>query len=248
MFELVHAERAELPVAHACRILGVSKSGYYRWLNAPPPTSTGKAQNGARPSPSRSRVADTTTRFRAADWRWEDTPVLGSLGPRPEDTGCRTLPRGCKSCLGCTPRRSRTIDSGCPGKRIHRHRASRARLPRLGRNHFLVSPHPCGERTRDPCRKRRHCRNRHRKHRQPSPLLALHPEDRSFALGAQAPETYPKWSRHHASRCRPRRTNMLAPGKRWVNTLGTYHNTSIETTPRSPDKELISYGRCRVAG
>ena len=39
MFELVHAEREELSVAQACRTLGVSRSGYYRWLNAPPPSA-----------------------------------------------------------------------------------------------------------------------------------------------------------------------------------------------------------------
>lgn len=36
MFELVHAERASYPVAFSCRVLGVSRSGYYRWANAGP--------------------------------------------------------------------------------------------------------------------------------------------------------------------------------------------------------------------
>lgn len=36
MFELVHAERAEFPVALSCRVLGVSRSGYYRWRYAKP--------------------------------------------------------------------------------------------------------------------------------------------------------------------------------------------------------------------
>lgn len=38
MFELIHAERATIPVARACRALGVSRSGYYKWLHAEPGT------------------------------------------------------------------------------------------------------------------------------------------------------------------------------------------------------------------
>jgi len=38
VFELVHAERAYYPVAFSCRILGVSRSGYYRWAGAGPST------------------------------------------------------------------------------------------------------------------------------------------------------------------------------------------------------------------
>lgn len=36
MFELIHAERERIPVARACRVLGVSRSGYYQWLSCPP--------------------------------------------------------------------------------------------------------------------------------------------------------------------------------------------------------------------
>jgi putative transposase len=35
VFELIHAERERIPVARACRVLGVSRSGYYQWLNRP---------------------------------------------------------------------------------------------------------------------------------------------------------------------------------------------------------------------
>ena len=45
MFQLIRAEREELPVALACRILGVSRSGYYRWLRAKP---SGQALSDAR--------------------------------------------------------------------------------------------------------------------------------------------------------------------------------------------------------
>lgn len=36
MYELVHAERASFPISFSCRVLGVSRSGYYRWLQAEP--------------------------------------------------------------------------------------------------------------------------------------------------------------------------------------------------------------------
>jgi putative transposase len=36
VFKLVHAERAYYPVAFSCRVLGVSRSGYYRWAGAGP--------------------------------------------------------------------------------------------------------------------------------------------------------------------------------------------------------------------
>ena len=36
MYELIHAERENIPVARACRVLGVSRSGYYQWQHAEP--------------------------------------------------------------------------------------------------------------------------------------------------------------------------------------------------------------------
>jgi len=36
VYELIHAERANIPVARACRVLDVSRSGYYQWLQAEP--------------------------------------------------------------------------------------------------------------------------------------------------------------------------------------------------------------------
>jgi putative transposase len=36
LFRFIDAERAYLPVALLCRMLGVSRSGYYDWKGRPP--------------------------------------------------------------------------------------------------------------------------------------------------------------------------------------------------------------------
>lgn len=36
MYELIHAERANIPVARGCRVLEVARSGYYKWLHTEP--------------------------------------------------------------------------------------------------------------------------------------------------------------------------------------------------------------------
>jgi transposase InsO family protein len=36
VYELIHAERGNIPVARACRVLQVSRSGYYQWLHREP--------------------------------------------------------------------------------------------------------------------------------------------------------------------------------------------------------------------
>jgi putative transposase len=38
VYELIHAERENIPVARSCRVLGVSRSGYYQWQHAEPST------------------------------------------------------------------------------------------------------------------------------------------------------------------------------------------------------------------
>lgn len=40
VFQFIHAEKANFPVAFACNALGVSRSGYYRWVKAPPSQRT----------------------------------------------------------------------------------------------------------------------------------------------------------------------------------------------------------------
>jgi hypothetical protein len=36
VYGLIHAERADIPVARACGALEVSRSGYYQWRHAEP--------------------------------------------------------------------------------------------------------------------------------------------------------------------------------------------------------------------
>ena len=36
MFEFVHAEKANFPIAHLCRMFGVTRQGYYAWRKRPP--------------------------------------------------------------------------------------------------------------------------------------------------------------------------------------------------------------------
>jgi putative transposase len=38
VYELIHAERDNIPVARSCRVLQVARSGYYQWLNREPST------------------------------------------------------------------------------------------------------------------------------------------------------------------------------------------------------------------
>jgi transposase InsO family protein len=38
VYELIHAERENIPVARACRVLRVARSGYYKWLHKEPTT------------------------------------------------------------------------------------------------------------------------------------------------------------------------------------------------------------------
>jgi hypothetical protein len=38
VYQLIHAERANIPVARACRVLGVARGGYYKCLHAEPST------------------------------------------------------------------------------------------------------------------------------------------------------------------------------------------------------------------
>ncbi len=65
IFSLIDAERASYPVAMLCRMLGVSKSGYYAWRDRPPSRRTRRdalLTEKIREIHSRSRARPTATR------------------------------------------------------------------------------------------------------------------------------------------------------------------------------------------
>jgi putative transposase len=111
VYELIHAERANIPVARSCRVLGVSRSGYYKWLHAEP---SARAINDAVLA---AEIADV---FQEHEGRYGAPRVRRALrrrGPRPSKKRVARVMRK----LGLrahTPRRFRKTTDSRHTKRI----------------------------------------------------------------------------------------------------------------------------------
>lgn len=105
MYELIHAERASIPVARACRVLEVSRSGYYDWLHAKP---------SARAIDDTVLAAEVTEIFHEHRGRYGAPRVRRALrrqGARPSKKRVARVMRAL-GLRGHTPRRfRRTTDS-----------------------------------------------------------------------------------------------------------------------------------------
>ena len=111
MFELVHAERAYYPIAFSCRVLGVSRSGYYRWFGVGP---SQRAQDDVK------LTVEVRQIYRENKGRYGSPRVHREL----RDRGCRVgrkrvarLMRQ-EGLVGYTPRRFRRTTDSRHGHRI----------------------------------------------------------------------------------------------------------------------------------
>jgi putative transposase len=111
VYELIHAERAHITVTRACRVLRVSRSGYYKWLHAEPSTRT---------IDDTVLAAEVAEVFREHRGRYGAPRVRHALrrrGPRPSKKRIARVMRG----LGLrahTPRRFRKTTDSRHTKRI----------------------------------------------------------------------------------------------------------------------------------
>lgn len=111
MYELIHAERDNVPVAQACRVLEVSRSGYYRWLKAPP---------SARSIDDAVLAAEVTEVFHQHRGRYGAPRIRRALvrrGPRPSKKRVARIMRS-HGLKGHTPRRFRKTTDSRHTKRI----------------------------------------------------------------------------------------------------------------------------------
>lgn len=111
MYELIHAERANLPVTRACRVLQVARSGYYKWLHAEP---------SARSIDDAVLAAEVTEVFREHRGRYGAPRVRRALrrrGPRPSKKRVARVMRSL-GLAGYTPRRFRKTTDSRHTKRI----------------------------------------------------------------------------------------------------------------------------------
>ena len=106
VYELIHAERANITVNRACRVLQVARSGYYKWLHVEPST---RAIDDAM------LAAEVKEVFRENRGRYGAPRIRRALrrrGPRPSKKRVARVMRAL-GLRGHTPRRFRkTTDSG----------------------------------------------------------------------------------------------------------------------------------------
>lgn len=111
MYELVHAERANLPVARACRVLQVSRTGYYNWLHAEP--SSRSIDDATLAAEVKEVFHDHRGRYGAPRVR----RALRRKGPRPSKKRVARIMRFL-GLRGRTPRRFRRTTDSRHTKRI----------------------------------------------------------------------------------------------------------------------------------
>ena len=111
MYELIHAERKNIPVARSCRVLRVSRSGYYNWLHAEP---------SSRVIDDAVLGAEVKEAFLANRGRYGAPRIRRALrrqGPRPSKKRVARIMR-LLGLRGYTPRRFRKTTDSRHTKRI----------------------------------------------------------------------------------------------------------------------------------
>lgn len=111
MYELIHTERENIPVARACRVLRVSRSGYYKWLQREP--SVRAIDDVALAAEVREVFHEHRGRYGAPRVR----RALRRRGPRPSRKRVARVMRGL-GLRGHTPRRFRKTTDSRHTKRI----------------------------------------------------------------------------------------------------------------------------------
>lgn len=111
MYGLIHAERENIPVARACRVLRVSRSGYYKWLQREP--SERSFEDVALAAEVKEVFHEHRGRYGAPRIR----RALRRRGPRPSKKRVARVMRNL-GLRGHTPRRFRRTTDSRHTKRI----------------------------------------------------------------------------------------------------------------------------------
>jgi putative transposase len=111
VYGLIHAERANITVTRACRVLRVSRSGYYKWLHAEP--STRSIDDAVLAAEVKEVFRENRGRYGAPRIR----RALRRRGPRPSKKRVARVMRAL-GLRGHTPRRFRKTTDSRHTKRI----------------------------------------------------------------------------------------------------------------------------------